>query len=289
MPEKVRVGSVEIAVAKDADYRFAPGAFLRDAAAQEIPEVAWRPYLGDRAPDAIEESRVLAFVIRSRGRTILVDSGVGEWGVWRFGDGHLLDSLAALDVTPESVDIVLPTHLHLDHVGWNTRPSPDGPVPTFPHARYLFQQRDWEYFTSADFLSRDHPLSQMIRNAVLPLEDTGLMELIGSEAAITEDVTLLHTPGHTPGSVTVLVQSGGEAALLIGDVAHHAVQLTETDWTPLIDVDRSLSARSRKALVEQAVRLDAYVAGAHFAHADPAFGRMIQIEGRTLWRGVSLP
>lgn len=289
MPERLRVGSAEIAVARDADFRFAPAVSLRDAAAQEIPAEAFRPYLGDRDPAEPEESRVLTFVVRSRGKTILVDTGVGPWGLWRFGEGHLLDSLAALDVTPESVDIVLPTHLHLDHVGWNTRPSPNGPVPTFPRARYLFQQADWDYFTSPAFLSEDRPIQQMIRTAVLPLQDTGLMDVIGSEASITEEVTLLHTPGHTPGSVSVLVQSGGEAAILLGDVAHHAIELTETDWSPLYDVDRSLSARSRKAVVEQAVRLNAYVAGAHFAAADPAFGRMIPIEGRMVWRGVSLP
>lgn len=289
MPERLRVGSAEIAVARDADFRFAPAVSLRDAAAQEIPAEAFRPYLGDRDPAEPEESRVLTFVVRSRGKTILVDTGVGPWGLWRFGEGHLLDSLAALDVTPESVDIVLPTHLHLDHVGWNTRPSPTGPVPTFPRARYLFQQADWDYFTSPAFLSEDRPIQQMIRTAVLPLQDTGLMDVIGSEASITEEVTLLHTPGHTPGSVSVLVQSGGEAAILLGDVAHHAIELTETDWSPLYDVDRSLSARSRKAVVEQAVRLNAYVAGAHFAAADPAFGRMIPIEGRMVWRGVSLP
>jgi glyoxylase-like metal-dependent hydrolase (beta-lactamase superfamily II) len=288
MPEKIRIGSAEIAVAWDADFRFAPATALRDADAQEIPAAAFKPYLGDRDPAEPQESRVLTFVIRSRGRTILVDTGVGPWGLWRFGEGHLLDSLAALDVTPDSVDIVLPTHLHLDHVGWNTRPSPNGPVPTFPRARYLFQQADWDYFTRPEFLSSDETRSTMIRTAVLPLKDTGLMELIGSEAAITEEVTLLHTPGHTPGSVSVLVQSGGEAAILLGDVAHHAIELTETDWSPLYDIDRTLSARSRKAVVEQAARMNAYVAGAHFAASDPAFGRMIPIEGRMVWQGVSL-
>ena len=289
MPEKIRVGSAEIAAARDADYRFAPAAVLRDAAGQEIPREAWQPYLGSRDPAEVEESRVLTFVIRSQGKTILVDAGVGPWGLWRFGEGHLLDSLAALDLTPESIDVVLPTHLHLDHVGWNTRPSPNGPVPTFPRARYLFQQRDWDYFTRPEFLSSDEPRAQMIRTAVLPLKDTGLMELVGDEAVITEEVTLLHTPGHTPGSVSVLVQSGGEAALLLGDVAHHAVELTETEWSPLYDIDRSLAARSRKAVVEQAARRNAYVAGAHFAAVDPAFGRIVEFEGRRVWRGVGPP
>jgi hypothetical protein len=110
MAERLRIGSVEIAVAPDAYYRLAPAAFLRDAESREVPPSAWRPYLGDQNPADYQESRVLTFVIRSRGQTILVDSGVGPWGVWRYGPGHLLDSLAALDLPPEAIDVVLPTH-----------------------------------------------------------------------------------------------------------------------------------------------------------------------------------
>ena len=288
MPERLRIGSVEIAVARDADFQFTPANSLRDAAGAEIPEEQLRAALGGQHPAVAQESRVLTFVVRSRGQTILVDSGVGPWGVWRFGDGHLLDSLAALDLTPAQIDVVLPTHLHLDHVGWNTLPSPNGPVPTFPNARYLFQQADWDYFTSEQFLSQDVPLTQMVRNAVLPLRDTGLMELIGPERAITDEVTLLQTPGHTPGSVTVLIQSGGEAALLFGDAAHHPVEFVEPDWSPLYDIDRSLSARSRVALIAEAQRLDAYLAGAHFLAAEPTFGRIVPIAGRPTWQGVTL-
>jgi glyoxylase-like metal-dependent hydrolase (beta-lactamase superfamily II) len=286
MPERIRVGNAEIAVARDADYRMAPGAFLRNASSQAIPSDAFKPYFGSRDPAELQESRVVTFVIRSRGKTILVDAGVGPWGLWRFGEGHLLDSLAGLDIAPEAVDYVLPTHLHLDHVGWNTRPSPNGPVPTFPHARYLFQQRDWDHFTRPEFLSAEGAMPEMIKAAVLPLKDTGLMDLIGPEATVTEEVTLLHTPGHTPGSVTVLVQSGGEAALLFGDVAHHPIQLTETDWSPSIEWDAELSRRSRKAMTDLAARLNATIAGAHLLADDPTFGRIVEIEGRRSWQGL---
>jgi glyoxylase-like metal-dependent hydrolase (beta-lactamase superfamily II) len=285
MAETLKVGNALITVARDADFRYAPASFLPNA-----PAEAWKPYLGGQDPTTIDESRVLTYVIRSQGKTILVDSGVGEWGIWRFGDGHLLDSLKALDLSPEEIDFVLPTHLHTDHVGWNTRPSPNGPVPTFTRARYLFQKADWEYFTGDEYLNNgpEGAGPRMMRNAVLPLKDTGLMDLIDSEHVLTDEVTLLHTPGHTPGSVTVLVQSRDEACLLIGDAAHHPAQLTETDWSPAIDIDPSLSARSRKGIVEQARRLDAYVAAGHFREPGPAFGKIVPIEGRMLWRGVTL-
>jgi glyoxylase-like metal-dependent hydrolase (beta-lactamase superfamily II) len=289
MPERIKVGNAEIAVARDADYRMAVATFLRDANKQPIPKEAFKPYLGDRDPEALEESRVVTYVIRSQGKTILVDAGVGPWGLWRFGEGHLLDSLKELDVSPEDIDFVLPTHLHLDHVGWNTRPGPDGkPVPTFTRARYLFQQADWDHFIRPEVLTADTPAAKMYNSAVVPLQDTGLLELIGSEYKVTDEVSLLHTPGHTPGSVTVLVQSGGEATLLLGDAAHHPVELSEPDWSPLIEVDATLSARSRRSLVDEAVRLKAYVAGAHFLANDPTFGVIVQVEGRRFWRGVDL-
>jgi glyoxylase-like metal-dependent hydrolase (beta-lactamase superfamily II) len=132
-------------------------------------------------------------------------------------------------------------------------------------------------------------MQDMIRAAVLPLKDTGLMDLIGPEHVLTDEVTMLHTPGHTMGSVSILVQSGTQAALLIGDAAHNPVQFTESDWSPAVDIDPSLSTRSRKGLAEQAIRLDAMVAGGHLASPDQsAFGTIIQMDGRPMWRGASL-
>ena len=290
MAERLKVGNAEIAVATDAEFRYVPTQFIPTASADQ-----WRPYLNGADPDALLESRVTTYVVRSQGKNILVDAGVGRHGLWRFGDGHLLDSLKELDLSPEDIDFVMPTHLHLDHVGWNTTPTPNGPVPTFPRARYLFQQLDWDAFTSDEFMNRPSvsPMSdsmqRMIKAAVLPLKDTGLMELIGPEQVITDEVTLLHTPGHTMGSVSILVQSGTEAALLIGDAAHNPAQFAESDWSPAVDIDPSLSARSRKGLAEQAIRLNAMVAGGHLASPDQsAFGSIIQMDGRPMWRGASL-
>jgi glyoxylase-like metal-dependent hydrolase (beta-lactamase superfamily II) len=290
MADKVTVGNAEVAMVWDAEFRFTPTQFI-----PSMPPEKWAPFLIGVSPDEVQESRVMTFLVRNQGKNILVDAGVGAHGLWRFGEGHLLDSLKELDVSPEDIDYVVPTHLHLDHVGWFTRPTPDGPVPTFPNARYLFQQADWDHFVVSGLLERPaaSPLSEamqkMFQTAVLPMKDSGLMELVGPEQIITDGVTLLHTPGHTPGSVSILVQSGSEAALLIGDVAHHPGELTEPDYSPAVDVDPSLSTRSRKAIVEQAQKLNGYVAGGHFgAPGHPAFGRVILMDGRPIWQGVSL-
>jgi glyoxylase-like metal-dependent hydrolase (beta-lactamase superfamily II) len=290
MADRVKVGSTEIAMVWDAEFRYAPAMFI-----PSMPPDKWAPFLNGATVDDIQESRVMTFLIRSGGRNILVDAGVGAHGLWRFGDGHLPESLKALDVTVEEIDYVVPTHLHLDHIGWFTTPTADGVKPTFPNAKYMIQKGDWDHFVESDFLENlgETPMNQstkkMYEAAVLPMRDTGLVEIIGPEATITDGVTLLHTPGHTPGSVSILVQSGSEAALLIGDAAHNPGQLTETDYSPAVDIDPSLSSRSRKAVVELAQKHDAYVSGGHFgAPGHPAFGRVVLMDGRPMWRGVSL-
>ena len=151
---------------------------------------------------------------------------------------------------PEEIDVVIPSHLHLDHIGWNTRPGPDGePVITFPNARYMFHKGDWDRFTDPVIIDRAGSRSRAWRG--LPTRaccrSTPPSRWIWSttDANVTSEVKILHTPGHTPGSVSVLVESGGESVIFIGDVAHLCVQLTEYDWSPLGDVDRETVARSR--------------------------------------------
>ncbi len=287
MANRLKIGAAEIAFAEDASWTMRPLTMF-----PKVPQEQWRQEVPETTDEGTVHSRVVSFVVRSQGKTILVDSGVGEWGLMpAFGEGHLLESLKALDVSPQDVDFVLPTHLHADHVGWNTRSSENGPVPTFTRARYLFQQRDWDHFTSAAYLESSTGAGPaMMRNCVIPLQNTGLMDLIGSEAKITDEVTLLHSPGHTPGQCAVLVQSQGEAAIMLGDIAHHPAQLTEPEWTASIDIDQDLSARSRRAVVDLAKKLNGMVAAAHFnAPGSPVFGHILEIEGRNYWRGVDLP
>lgn len=239
------------------------------------------------------------YIVRTPHHTVLIDTCIGNdknhparphWHGKT--DATYMRALATAGLTVEDIDFVMCTHLHADHVGWNTRLLDGRWVPTFPNARYLFQKADWDYFTNPSFLDdpapRNPAQAQIIRNCVLPLEHTGLMDIVGPEYQVTDEVTLLHTPGHTPGSVTVLVQSRDEAALLIGDAAHHPAELTEHDWSPVADIDPSLSARSRKAIVEEARKRNGLIGGSHFPEGAPFFGRIQQIEGRMLWQGVSL-
>jgi glyoxylase-like metal-dependent hydrolase (beta-lactamase superfamily II) len=292
MNEAIRIGSVDISVARDSYWAAAPATHLRDRSSNEIPIERFAPYVGRRDPTTQVASRVLCFVVKSQGKTILLDAGVGAWGLWRFGDGHLLDALAGLDVRPEEIDVVIPSHLHLDHIGWNTRPGLDGkPVITFPNARYMFHKGDWDRFTDPVIINRQDPESRLAHIAdtcLLPIDAAKQMDLVTTDASVTSEVKILHTPGHTPGSVSVLVESGGESAIFIGDVAHLCVQLTEYDWSPLGDVDRQTSPDSRRRVVEEAVGRNALVAGPHLEEG-PVFGHMVMLNGRRIWQGVDMP
>lgn len=289
MPETFRIGSVEVAVARDGYWEAAPATHLRDLENREIPLEAFGPVMPGQDPTVTIRSRVLTFVVRSQGKTILLDAGVGGWGLWRFGDGHLLDSLKELDVSPDEIDYVIPSHLHLDHIGWNTHPGPDGePVITFANAKHLFHQADWRHFANPDVYLADGPESRLATVAgrcLLPIEAAGQMELVADETKVTDDVTILHTPGHTPGSVSILVQSNGESALFIGDLVHLCMQLTAPDWSPPYENDREASAASRRRIVEEAIGRNALVTGSHLDEG-PIFGRMVTLDGRRFWRGV---
>jgi glyoxylase-like metal-dependent hydrolase (beta-lactamase superfamily II) len=293
MREVIRIGAVDVAVARDSYWGAAPGTHLRDRARNEIPLEKFEPFLGRRDPTVQIASRVLSFVLKSQGKTILLDAGVGAWGLWRFGDGHLLDALAGLDVRPEEIDVVIPSHLHLDHIGWNTYPGPDGePRITFPNARYLFHKADWDHFTDPTVLERaaetKSRLAHIADTCLLPIDAAGQMELVTTDTSVTDEVTILHTPGHTPGSVSILLESGGDAAIFIGDVAHLCIQLTEYEWSPLGDLDRTVSPGSREKVVTEAIHRNALVAGPHLEEG-PVFGRMVLLEGRHYWQGVDLP
>jgi glyoxylase-like metal-dependent hydrolase (beta-lactamase superfamily II) len=122
---------------------------------------------------------------------------------------------------------------------------------------------------------------------LFPVSQAGQMELIADEPNVTDELKILHTPGHTPGSVSVLVNSGGESVIFIGDVAHLRVQLSEYEWSPLGDLDRETSPSARQRVVEEAVGRNALMAGPHL-DAGPVFGRIVVLNGRRIWQGVDV-
>ena len=279
MADRIRVGNTEIVAVMDmVPPPRDPTAFIPEASAE-----AWRPYADEVLEDGMLQLYYGCFYIRSQGKTVLVDTGMGPGPHPNLENrtGDLLGGLGRLGVGPLDVDVVLHTHLHPDHVGWNVDDTGGSPRPYFPKARYLAPRKDWEHFTHPDVL----PAASHITSNVLPLKEQGLVDLIDGEHHVTDEITTLETPGHTPGHQVILVNSGGERAAIIGDLLHNPVQLHEPDWCAGVDIDKAASRRSRKAFLDMAERDGLVVAAGHF-HPDRHISRIVRSQGRRYWQSL---
>ena len=271
---KIKVGNVEIISLSDADLEFATSDFF-----PAVPAEAWEPYGEFLGPDKKLHPNAGCFAVRSQGRTILVDTGVGD-GLEALGGlrGRLMQELRSNGISPAEVSIVVLTHLHPDHVGWNLTKQGGQLRPTFPNARYISPRADWDFFTRPDMLEQ----FPYIKETVIPLREQGVLDLIEPESDITSELRTMASPGHTPGHVCVLVSSGGERCLILGDVAHSPVQAHETDWNCGFDADPDDAQRTRHRIFDLVEREGLLVAAGHFPF--PSFGRVIRGEGRRYWQ-----
>jgi glyoxylase-like metal-dependent hydrolase (beta-lactamase superfamily II) len=215
-----------------------------------------------------------AFVVRAPDLTLLVDTCVGNDKTRRQPQWHLqrtsfLHDLAAAGVPPESVDLVLCTHLHVDHVGWNTRLDGGRWVPTFPRARYLFARTEWEHWQA----EQDEEARTLMADSVRPVVDAGLADLVGMDHRISDEIALEPTPGHTPGHVSVRLESAGEAAVITGDLMHHPIQCGEPEWNSRFCVDGAGARAMRRACLGRWSAEGIRVLGTHFA--TPTAGRVM--------------
>ncbi|MBM3943100.1 MAG: MBL fold metallo-hydrolase [SAR202 cluster bacterium] len=275
----VRVGNVEITSFSDGYLEFDACNFF-----PQVTDAQWHPHEEHLTGEGKVRFNLASYVVRTAGRTVLVDTGLGPptaddapnspWG-------ELLASLAARGVRPQDVDMVVMTHLHRDHVGWNLQKQGSGFSPTFPKARYWMSRKDWE-------ASHRIEVRQRFPNApscVWPLESLGLMELMDGEHALTPELTAVPTPGHTPGHMSILVTSQGQKALILGDAAHSPAQVQETDWVSRADMDSNQARDTRRALMERLEREGILVAAGHFPA--PGFGKILLLNGRRYWQGLA--
>ena len=255
--------------------------------------------LPDATPEAVERHRswlapnflddkgrflqsIHSFVVQAPGLTLLVDTCVGNdkdrGGRQPFHMMHtaFLEDLAAAGFPPESIDVVLCTHLHVDHVGWNTRLDGGRWVPTFPRARYLFAKREWDHWSAEP----DPDTARITADSVKPVLDAGLADLVAMDHRISSEIWLEPTPGHTPGHASVRLEGGDSAAVITGDLMHHPIQVAEPEWGSHFDTDLGEARKTRRAFCERYAGTGALVLGTHFHH--PTAGRIVR-HGET-WR-----
>jgi glyoxylase-like metal-dependent hydrolase (beta-lactamase superfamily II) len=231
-----------------------------------------------------------ALCVESEGRRIVVDTCVGQRplpGMYAAlsNDGSFLTALVDAGFAPETVDTVICTHMHFDHVGWNTILVDGQWVPTFPNARYLLAQREYEHWIEASEEERFAASAITFDDAVLPLFDAGVVDLVEVDHQVTGDVALEHTPGHTPGHVSVRIRSQGEVAIITGDCMHHAVQLAEPDWHLVVDTDGDQSTATRQRLVAECCDQPVLVIGTHFP--PPTAGHVVSTPAGVRFRPLA--
>jgi glyoxylase-like metal-dependent hydrolase (beta-lactamase superfamily II) len=226
-----------------------------------------------------------SYVIRTRHHTILVDACNGNhksrpsMPAWNDLDTPYLANLAAIGVRPEDIDIVLCTHLHADHVGWNTRLENGHWVPTFPRARYLMARVEYEYLLNQKRSNPDTPVNRgSFDDSVLPVVEHGCADMVELdhvvERELGQDVWLSPACGHTPGHVFVNVgEHGRERAVFTGDVIHHPVQFVDPRIANLADFDPQQAYETRLGLMRRYADTDTLVMTGHFP--SPTAGRIV--------------
>lgn len=257
---------------------------LPQATYEEIQKMAW--LIPDFAsPDGKMIMSVHSLVVETPNRRIVVDTCIGNdkdgRGVpnWNHLDKPYLQDLERAGYPADSIDTVICTHLHVDHVGWNTRLVDGRWVPTFANARYLFGRSEYEYWKTH---STEPSHAAVFADSIAPVVEAGKVDLVDSDATIADEITLISTPGHSPGHVALHIRSDGEEALLSGDVAHHPCQMARLDWSSTADSDPQQSVETRRALFSRFADTPTLVIGGHFGP-----GRIVRHDDA--FRFVALP
>lgn len=219
---------------------------------------------------------VHALVVDTPAQRIMVDTCIGNdkersIPAWSKLHGPFLDDLAAAGCPPDSIDTVVCTHLHVDHVGWNTMLVNGRWVPTFPKARYLTERTELAYWQSRQ---EDDDHHRSFADSVRPVVDAGLVDLVDADHRLCDEVSLVPTPGHTPGHVSVRIASRGEEALISGDFLHHPCQMARLDMRSSADHDPLRAARTRRDVFDRLAGTETLLFGTHFAA--PSAGRVVR-------------
>jgi glyoxylase-like metal-dependent hydrolase (beta-lactamase superfamily II) len=273
----VKVGDIDILPVTDGVGRVVPSdayagrAFpgadlLPTPTGRGIEAADWEPHRALLDDQGMLTLAIGAFLIRVGDRLVLVDAGLGPLDIGIMRGGALLSELAALGVGPDDITDVVLTHLHIDHVGWTTQKG----AVIFEKATYRCDRRDWEHFVGPD---------PGATRKLSPLQSR--LETWDSSGPLLPGVDTMAAPGHTPGSTILVISSGADRAMLLGDVVHCAVELLDEEWAGMSDVDPDLALRTRQAVIRELEGSDIPVAAAHFPGMQ--FGRLLAGRGKRSW------
>ena len=277
MEHRWTVGSVTITSFPESETPTSPRFLYQDLSKAGVLERAaaspWlRPHFVSK--DGYLLQKIQSLVVEGDGLRIAVDTCVGNDKVrnnelWHQLQGPFLDDLTRAGFPPESFTHVICTHLHVDHVGWNTRLVDGKWVPTFPNARYLFVEPEYEHWRSEPSLFEGE---DVFGDSVAPIVEAGLADLVPVDHRLNDEIGFQPTLGHTPGHVSVVISSGGERAIITGDMVHNPLQIADPDLSSIFDTDSDQARATRRAVFPDWADGETLVIGTHFG--SPTAGTM---------------
>ncbi|EKT4464897.1 MBL fold metallo-hydrolase [Pseudomonas putida] len=260
------------------------------------PQLAW--LLPDTTPDNIRAIEWLkppyrnadfslnalsqCFIVRLNGRTLVVDTCIGndktvtEVAEWEHMETGFLEALERAGIDRGQVTDVLCTHLHIDHVGWNTYLHEGRWLPTFPNAKYHFARGEYEYWLEAAQRSPQDMHSVSFGESIHPVVEAGLVNLVEAPCELGDGISILATPGHTHSHIAVMIDSGCGEIIIAGDAFHHPCQVARPHWATVSDHDQRQSTMTREALLSACADTQTLLAGIHFS--TPSFGQVCSTE-----------
>ncbi len=273
---KWQIGDVTVTKIVEIETTGGSRFILPDATPEAIRPISWLiPHFADE--NGRLKMSIHALLVEAPGRRIIVDTCLGNdkqnrrIPTWNERSGPFLDDLAAAGFAPDTIDTVLCTHLHVDHVGWNTMLVDGQWVPTFPNARYLFGRVEYEHWTTQTARPDMQPV---IADSVQPVFDRGLVDLVEWDHQICAEVRLMPSTGHSPGHTSVLISSQGQSAMITGDFAHHPCQLARPEWASTADYDAKAAEATRRRILGELAGEPVLMIGTHFA--GPTAGHVVR-------------
>jgi glyoxylase-like metal-dependent hydrolase (beta-lactamase superfamily II) len=267
--QRWRIGDVTVTKIVELEAVGGSRFILPDATREAVRPIAWlRPHFAD--DDGRLKMSIHALVVETPTHRVIVDTCLGNDKQNRAVPGWnnlhtaFLADLALARYPRDGIDTVLCTHLHVDHVGWNTMLVDGRWVPTFPRARYLMGRIEFEHWRT----QRDDPRhSAVFADSVAPVFDAGLVDLVATDHRICDELSLVPTLGHTPGHVSLRIASRGQEALITGDFLHHPCQMARPEWSSTADHDAARAQATRRQMFERLAGTSVLMIGTHFAGA----------------------
>ncbi len=278
---KWKIGDVTVTKIVELEATGGSRFILPDASPEAVRPISWLiPHFADeqgRLKMSIHALLVEAPGADGKGRRIIVDTCLGNdkkhrrIPTWNDRAGTFLQDLTAAGFAPETIDTVLCTHLHVDHVGWNTRWDGARWVPTFPRAKYLFGRVEFEHWSRQ---TTREDMVHVISDSITPIMEAGLAQLVEWDQEICAEVRLTPSIGHSPGHASVLISSQGEHAMITGDFAHHPCQLAHPEWASTADFDKPAAEATRRRIFDELAGKPVLVIGTHFS--GPTAGHVVR-------------